>query len=563
MDSENILWEADEGVPQTQDAFIQRFLDGRDSLIQREVSQRHDFNLHNSLPPVAHRACQIVSQACAQELARTQQDGYPSDGLLHPSLMSEQAKEYQEQSDLWKIVRRLPKGSLLYGHLAAMIDTDFLIDQVFATPGIHISAPKPLTSQLDFQEAPVLFHYRPTGSSRDKPSLWSHDYTSSDPIDIRTAATLFPDSGEAGFRRWLKSRCTLQPNNAGGGSRAVSDFFHRCLPIVSSLFHHEPILRSSLRRMFSQLAADRIRYVEFRVAFTFQYTLQGNDKPEEDYSSWFQIFQEEVERFKSSADGKQFYGARIIWTTMRESSNKNIGLSMKQCILTKQKFPDLISGFDLFGTQSQERPLNDLLPILFWFRGRCAEQGLDIPFIFHAGQSHGDGDQADDDLFDAVLLGSRRISQSLSLYKHPLLIDVIKTKGILVEYSLRSSACFGFTSPFQSHPLPALLSRGVSVALSNDSPGIFGLGENGLSSEYFGALLAFQNMGLTGLTMMAENSIRWSCYEDQSLKEWTTGIEEGIVGEGLKASRLQEFYADFEKFCEWVVQEFEAKYGDQ
>jgi hypothetical protein len=41
MDSENILWEAEEGVPQTQDAFIQRFLDGRDSLIQREVSQRH------------------------------------------------------------------------------------------------------------------------------------------------------------------------------------------------------------------------------------------------------------------------------------------------------------------------------------------------------------------------------------------------------------------------------------------------------------------------------------------------------------------------------------------
>jgi adenosine deaminase CECR1 len=144
-----------------------------------------------------------------------------------------------------------------------------------------------------------------------------------------------------------------------------------------------------------------------------------------------------------------------------------------------------------------------------------------------------------------------------------LLIDIIKTKGILVEYSLRSSACLGFTSPFQSHPLPALLSCGVSVALSNDSPGIFGLGENGLSSEYFGALLAFQNMGLTGLTMMAENSIRWSCYEDQSLKEWTTGIEEGIVGEGLKASRMQDFYADFEKFCEWVVQEFEAKYGDQ
>ncbi|KAL2845640.1 hypothetical protein BJY01DRAFT_214016 [Aspergillus pseudoustus] len=561
MELENISWEAEEGVPQTQDPFIQRFLDGRDSLIQREVSQRHDFNLHNSLPPAAHRACQIVSQVCAQELAQIQHDGYPSNDFLHLSLMSGQAKERLEQSDLWKIVRHLPKGSLLHAHLPAMVDIDFLIDQVFATPGFHISAPKPITSQPDYQDVPVHFHYQPTEASRDKPSLWSPDYTPSDPIDVLAAGTSFPVNGEAGFRTWLKDRCTLQPPNDGGTSGVISDFFSFYLPIINSLFHHEPILRSSLRRILSQLVADRIRYVEFRVAFTFQYTLQGNEKHEEDYSTWFQIFQEEIERFRNSEEGKYFYGARIIWTTMRGLSNKDIGLSMKQCILTKQKFPGLICGFDLFGIESQERSLSDLLPILFWFRGRCADEGLDIPFMFHAGQTLGDGDQTDDNLFDAVLLGSRRISQPLSLYKHPLLIEVIKTKNILLEYSLRSSACLGLTTPFQSHPLPAVLSRGVSVTLGNDSPGVFGLGDNGLSTEYFGSLLAFQNMGLTGLTMMAENSIRWSCYEDQSLKEWTTGIEEGIVGEGLKASRLREFYADFEKFCEWVAQEFGARYG--
>ncbi|KAL3458645.1 hypothetical protein BJX64DRAFT_266323 [Aspergillus heterothallicus] len=496
-----------------------------------------DFNLHNSLPPVAHRACQIVSQACAQELAQIQYNGYPSDDFLHPSPMSKQAKERVEQSDLWKIVRHLPKGSLLHGHLPAMVDTDFLIDQVFATSGIHISASKPLASQLDCQDAPILFHYRPTEASTDKPSLWSPDYTPSSPVDVRTAATSFPHGGEAGFREWLKTRCKLQTPNAGDTTKAVSDLFRVYLPIISSLFHHEPIFRSSLRHILLQLAIDGIRYVEFRVAFTFQYTLQGNGKSEEDYFSWFQILYEEIERFRSSEEGKNFYGARVVWASMRDLSNKDIGLSMKQCILTKQKFPGLISGFDLFGIESQERPLSDLLPILFWFRGRCADEGLDIPFIFHAGQTLGDGDATDDNLFDA-------------------------TKNILLEYSLRSGACLGFTRPFQSHPLPALLARGVSVALSNDSPGVFGLGENGLSSEYFGALLAFQNLGLTGLTMMAENSIRWSCYEDQSLKEWTAGIEEGIVGEGLKASRLQEFYAEFERFCEWVVQEFGAKYGD-
>lgn len=158
-------------------------------------------------------------------------------------------------------------------------------------------------------------------------------------------------------------------------------------------------------------------------------------------------------------------------------------------------------------------------------------------------------------------LGTRRISQGLSLYKHPLLIDVLKQKNILIECSPSSSACLGLTSSFQSHPLPALLSRGVSVAIANDSPGVFGLGANGLSSEFYQALLAFNSMGLSGLTMMAENSVRWSCYEDQSSKEWTTDLQEAILGESIKAARLREFYTDFQKFCEWVVETFEGKYN--
>ena len=36
-------------------------------------------------------------------------------------------------------------------------------------------------------------------------------------------------------------------------------------------------------------------------------------------------------------------------------------------------------------------------------------------------------------LFDAVLLGTRRIGHAFSLHKHPLLVDMVKEKKILVE----------------------------------------------------------------------------------------------------------------------------------
>ena len=229
---------------------------------------------------------------------------------------------------------------------------------------------------------------------------------------------------------------------------------------------------------------------------------------------------------------------------------------MKQCIETKQEFPDLISGFDLVGQEDNGRPLVDLVPVLFWFRKQCAEEGVDIPFFFHAGECLGDGDATDHNLFDAILLGTRRIGHGFSLYKHPLLIDLVKEKKILVECCPISNEVLRLASSIKSHPLPALLSRGVPVSLCNDDPAILGHGRNGLTHDFWQALQGLENVDLVGLSMMAQNSIRWSCYEDESTAEWKAGIQNGVMGKGLKSERLRDFAADFEKFCEWVVLEF-------
>lgn len=47
------------------------------------------------------------------------------------------------------------------------------------------------------------------------------------------------------------------------------------------------------------------------------------------------------------------------------------------------------------------------------FRARCEKLNLDIPFIFHAGETLGDGSEADMNLYDAILLGTKRIGHGL------------------------------------------------------------------------------------------------------------------------------------------------------
>lgn len=229
---------------------------------------------------------------------------------------------------------------------------------------------------------------------------------------------------------------------------------------------------------------------------------------------------------------------------------------MKQCIEVKQAYPDLIAGFDLVGHETKGRTLKDLTPELFWFRKRCMEEGVEIPFFFHAGECLGDGDETDQNLFDAVLLGTRRIGHAFSLYKHPLLIDMIKEKRILVESCPISNEVLRLTSSIMSHPLPALLSRGVPVALCNDDPGILGQDTTGSTHDFWQALQGWENLGLEGLGAMAENSVRWAAFEDQSAKDWIKDIKDASLGGGVRATRMKEWAVEWERFCQWIVEEY-------
>ena len=66
-------------------------------------------------------------------------------------------------------------------------------------------------------------------------------------------------------------------------------------------------------------------------------------------------------------------------------------------------------GFDLVGHEDPLKPLAYYIAPLKKFVRRQKELGIDIPFIFHAGETLGDGTAADMNLYDAILLGTKRI----------------------------------------------------------------------------------------------------------------------------------------------------------
>ncbi|KAG9234867.1 adenosine deaminase family protein-like protein [Amylocarpus encephaloides] len=553
------------GIPSKEEPFIGKYVSGREALVAQEQRQRSDYTFRQSLSPLAQQACQIVSKIRDHEASTIWNSGL-EDSLAqkmgantYPGMMFSLAKGRMESTTLWKIIRKMPKGALLHAHLDAMVDFDSLYDVLLETKGMHIYCETSLESEVAREAAAVKFRFQERDRVDEK-SIWSFEYVSNTPILLTQAAEAFPNGGRVGFIAWLKSRTTITNDESiehHHGVDAVWRKFSSCFGILNTIIFYEPIFRLFLRRMMKLLLEDGVKWVDLRLAFTFRYYKEGIETPEDTYHEMFRVFGEEIENFKKSDEGKGFWGARMIWTGLRILDTRKMVEDMDACIAIKMAYPHLICGFDLVGQEDAGRPLKDVLPELFWFKKQCAQEGIDIPFFFHAGETLGDGSDTDENLFDAVLLGTRRIGHGFSLYKHPLLIDMIKEKKILVESCPISNEVLRLCTSVVSHPLPALLARGVSCSLCNDDPAILGQDTAGMTHDFWQALQGWENLGLAGLGSLAENSVRWAAFEDQSGAAWLQGIKDATLGSGVRAQRMKEWSVEWEQFCLWIVTEFD------
>ncbi len=549
---------------------------------------------------MAKMACGIVSRIREEE-SRTVWTSEYEDSLaksgdvdVYPGMMFSLAKERMEKTKLWAIVRKMPKGALLHAHMDAMVDVDWLLEKALATEGMHLRASEPLCSPAALETASITFCFAKAAPRTDQ-NIWSEQYESETLVPLTAAVEAFPNGGRPAFKAWFKDRCTITPHESVShhqGPNAIWRKFQSTFPILGSILFYEPIFRASIQRVLGELLEDGVRWVEFRLAFHFGYRREGCDEPEDGYEECIRVFGEEVQKFQGTETGQGFWGARsvqsnahrsfriheekrkkernklttsprMIYTTLRKLPKRSIITSMKQCIAAKKAHPHLISGYDLVGQEDLGRPLSSLTPELFWFRKACVEAGVEIPFFLHAGECLGTGDATDSNLFDAILLGTRRIGHGFSLYKHPVLIDMVRDKRILVESCPVSNEILRLTSSVMAHPLPALLARGVAVALCNDDPAILGHGKCGLTHDYWQAVQGWENLGLEGLGSLAENSVRWAAFVDQRGGEFGEDVRQGAFGGGLRAERMREWAGEFERFCAWVVGEFGVEYGSE
>ncbi|KAI5781924.1 hypothetical protein EDC01DRAFT_752086 [Geopyxis carbonaria] len=550
----------------------------RAAMMEEERKMRHDYDFRQRLSPTAKAAAAIVSRIRAHEAEHVWKKVGEQEGDVFPGMSFTLAKERMEGTMLWRIVRRFPKGALLHAHLEAMVDMDWLLDRALETDGMCIRSPIPLTSWAALNTAAFEFEFSPVAAAAtaDAAAIYTAAYTPHTLLPLHHVAAAFPTpcagvtlpttpptttpaTPAAAFRAWFKSRTTItaaESMKQHEGINLIWAKFQSVFGIIHGLVFYEPIFRRFVTEVLSNLLADNCHWADIRIAFLMTLRAAGTGAPLP-RSDVVRIFGETVDDFKAAHP--QFWGARIIWTTVRALSPAAIHASMQECIDAKLLYPAHLSGFDLVAQEDLGRSLHSHLPELLRFQHMCAAAGVHIPLFLHAGETLGDGTDTDNNLFDALLLGAKRLGHGFALYKHPHLMALARSKGVCCEVCPISNEILRLCGSVMQHPLPALLAQGVPVAVSNDDPGILGqMRTASLSHDYWQVLQGFGNVGLEGLGDLAETGVRFAAVEEREEREEREEKEEvGVVVEGgVREGRLEEWTGMWEGFCAWVVEEF-------
>ena len=98
---------------------------------------------------------------------------------------------------------------------------------------------------------------------------------------------------------------------------------------------------------------------------------------------------------------------------------------------------------------------------------------MEIPFLFHCGETLQVGDRVDGNLYDAILLNAKRVGHGYALARHPVILEIFKQKGIAIESCPISNEVLGLTPIIAGHHLPILLANDVACTINSDNGTFF------------------------------------------------------------------------------------------
>lgn len=396
-------------------------------------------------------------------------------------------KNKMRESKVYKIIKNMPKGAALHVHDMALLGPDYIMNITYMDNLYFCYGPDPLLSSpnhLFLQFANQLPITSCNGwqlirdARRDSKNVTKFD------ANLRKHFTLVVDNPD-----------TAYPTITDTWS-AFMNYFKTLMPLLT----YRPVWEQYFYDALKKLREDNLMYVEVRSLLPNLYELDGSTY---DQTVTAKAYWKVVNRFNK--DYQDFEGAKVIFAPSRYVDTAELATYLETAKRLKNKVPEIFAGFDLVGQEDMGRPLIDFVPKLL--------PANDLNFFFHAGETDWYGTLTDGNLYDAILLGTKRIGHAYALIKHPLLMKEVVEKDIGLEINLISNSVLSLVRDIRNHPLNTYIANGMPVVLSSDDPGAW---EAEPASDDFYVAFVGASSRLSDLRLLktlGENSLKYSALE--------------------------------------------------
>lgn len=402
------------------------------------------------------------------------------------------SKDYMLQDELFHLFREMPKGGILHIHTGATGSMWWVVDRALRDENCYFFTEK------DHEKTPYgALRYFQDGEAPE-------GY-----VKTQELAKTKPN-----FRQELYSLLTFD-ERVDADSFPIWPEFETRFSRVGGLINYVGNFTDYYEAAMDTLIADGLQHVEIRAWMAGG--LYDPARPEVQFG-----MDEKVKAFKKALENVQKkhpkFTCRIIFTFLRFFEEDAVARQLVNAYKAQKNYPELISGYDLVAEEDAGHKTRYFLNTWLKADSLAKEYGFKVQYYFHDGESN----WADEDnLMDAVLLGSRRLGHAYNLFRFPALKPIIRQQGICIEVCPLSNQILGYVRDLRNHPAAQYIREGIPCTLSPDDPGIFDY--NGVSPDFWAAYLAW-DLDLRDVKWLIQNSLKYSTLpeaeKEKALKVW-------------------------------------------
>lgn len=389
---------------------------------------------------------------------------------------------------LFELIKKMPKGALLHAHDTGVLSPDYMLSLTY-WDNLYVC----------FNNDKVDFRFAST------------DPNTSSKYPCETRWQLMKDVRNSSgnvikFDESLRKRFGMVCDDALIRYNDINDAwgtFQSIFIDTGNLVNFKPAWEKYFYDTLKALREDNVMFFEIRSVLPSLYDLEGNVY---DSIATAESYKKVTDQFK--ADYPDFFGAKLIYAPLRCVSPETVREYLKIAREINRRLPGFIAGFDLVGQEDLGQPLKAFLPELI-------EAKQELNLFLHAGETNWYGLSTDNNLYDAIALGAKRIGHGYSIVKHPRLMEEIKARKIALEVNVISNVILRLVTDVRNHPLATWLAKDLPVVIASDDPGLWEA--EILSHDYYVVFVAVSSRyaDLRMLKKLALNSLYYSTYPDK------------------------------------------------